>query len=116
LQIASGKLEITQIDVDPRPCVCVVLVSGCYPESGYPKGEVITGITEASALEGVTVFHAGTKRNEQDVLVTNGGRVLGVSALDDDLPSAIEQAYAAAWRIRFQSKRCRSDIAQRPTL
>ena len=114
LQIAEGDLQIAEINWDPRPCVCVVLVSGCYPESGYPKGELISGIEGAEKLEGVTVFQAGTKRNATGQLVTNGGRVLAVSAMAANLAATIELAYKATWMIRFTSRRCRSDIAKRP--
>ena len=116
-QIATGDLQITEIEVDPRPCVCVVSVSGCYPESGYPKNEVITGIEDAQARANVVVFQAGTKNGEEEnegKVVTNGGRVLAVSAMDSDLSSTIKLAYAGTRDITFESQEFRNDIAQRP--
>lgn len=113
LQIAEGDLQTTEIEWDPHPCVAVVSVSGCYPESGYPKGEVISGIEDAEQLKDVWVFQAGTKQDEGGRLVTNGGRVLAVSAMAADLAATIKLAYKGTWMIRFTSRRCRSDIAQR---
>jgi len=113
LQIAQGELTTTEIEVDSHPCVCVVSVSGCYPESGYPDGEVISGIEAAQALEGVTVFQAGT-RTDGDDLVTNSGRVLNVSAVGKDMPEAIRLAYSGTKAISFESQRFRTDIGQRP--
>jgi phosphoribosylamine--glycine ligase len=117
LQIAQGDLQITEIEWDPRPCVCVVSVSGCYPESGYPKGDMITGIEDAEALDNVVVFQAGTKEGTGDnegELVTSGGRVLGVSALATDMTSAIALSYIGTGKISFANQRFRRDIGQRP--
>jgi phosphoribosylamine--glycine ligase len=117
LQIAQGDLQITKIEWDPCFCVCVVSVSGCYPESGYPKGNVITGIKDAEALDNVIVFQAGTQEGtgeNEGELVTSGGRVLGVSALAPDMSSAIELAYTGTGKIKFASQRVRKDIGQRP--
>jgi phosphoribosylamine--glycine ligase len=90
--------------------VCVVLASGGYPDA-YASGKVITGIPEAEALEGVVVFHAGT-RQESGSLVTAGGRVLGVTAVSQksDLRHTIDRAYAAAARIGFEGVQYRHDI------
>lgn len=89
--------------------VCVVLASGGYPGK-YEKGYEITGITEAEA-QGAVVFHAGTKRN--DTLVTNGGRVLGVTAVGTEFDSAITQVYQAVNCIQFQEMYFRRDIGHR---
>ena len=111
LSTIDGTLDQMEIDWDPRPAVCVVMASGGYPGS-YQKGFPITGIDQAEALGDVKVFHAGTA--EQDgKLVTNGGRVLGVTAIGDDLPGAINRAYQAVDKIHFQDARYRTDIAAR---
>jgi phosphoribosylamine---glycine ligase len=90
-----------------RPAVCIVLAAHGYPEK--PRtGDAITGIREAEA-EGATVFHAGTRR-DGDMLVTNGGRVLGVTADGETLQSAIAAAYRAAQKIHFDGMHYRKDI------
>jgi phosphoribosylamine---glycine ligase len=94
----------------PKPSVCVVLAAEGYPD--IPKtGDVITGIDGAEAM-GAVVFQAGTKRDGTN-LVTNGGRVLGVTASGPDLPSAIDATYAAVAKIQFESMRFRKDIGQK---
>ena len=103
--------RLAEMDVSwaDEAAVCVVMASGGYPGS-YPKGKVIEGIEEADALEGVKVFHAGTKLEEGEI-VTSGGRVLGVTALGADLAAARDQAYAAVEKIKFDGAHVRSDIA-----
>ena len=91
--------------------VCVVAASGGYP-GPYGTGETITGVEEAGRLAGVTVFHAGTARRD-GVLVTAGGRVLGVQALGGDIEGAIARAYAAMDRIAFSGMHARRDIGRR---
>lgn len=90
---------------------CVVMASGGYPNP-YQTGKVITGLAEASSIEGVTVFHAGTEQDGEDV-VTAGGRVLGVTALADDLKAAFEQAYRGISVIHFDDAHWRTDIGYR---
>lgn len=90
--------------------VCVVLASAGYPGS-YPKGKVITGIENAEA-SGATVFHAGTKL-ENDQLLTDGGRVLGVTAIGETFEDAITQTYKAVDCIHFEGMYCRRDIGFR---
>lgn len=90
--------------------VCVVLASGGYPGS-YQKGKTITGIEEAEA-KGAEVFHAGTQLKQQQ-LVTDGGRVLGVTAAGETLEQAISKAYAAVDCIQFEGVYCRRDIGRR---
>jgi phosphoribosylamine--glycine ligase len=92
-----------------KSAVCVVLASEGYPES-YPKNEEITGLD--SIPENLYVFHAGTKKQDGKIL-TNGGRVLGVTALGDTLESAITNAYAAAEKISWPHKYCRKDIGKK---
>jgi phosphoribosylamine--glycine ligase len=101
--------ELDPIEWDPRPAVCVVMASGGYPGS-YTKGFPITGIEEAEAMKDVVVFHAGTARRGSSV-VTNGGRVLGVTALGSSLREAIDRCYQAAGKIHFEGAYCRKDIA-----
>jgi phosphoribosylamine---glycine ligase len=95
----------------PDAAACVVLASGGYP-GRYETGLPITGVEEAAALPGVEIFHAGTARRD-GVLVTAGGRVLGVQATGPDLRAAVDTAYAAADRIQFTGKHHRRDIAWR---
>lgn len=110
LASSEGKLS----DLPPpswkkQSAVCVVLASKGYPES-YPKNEEISGLDSIS--ENVKVFHAGTKKQDEKIL-TNGGRVLGVTALGDSLESAIENAYTAVDKISWPHKYCRKDIGQK---
>lgn len=89
--------------------VCVVLASKGYPES-YPKDEIISGFNTIS--NDAFVFHAGTKKSDGQIL-SNGGRVLGVTALGDSLESAISNAYDAVEKISWSSKYCRTDIGKK---
>jgi len=91
--------------------VCVVLASGGYP-GAYEKGKVITGLEMAEEDRNVILFHAGT-RSEDGVFLTDGGRVLGVTALAGDLLSAVMSAYEAVNKIHFESMHCRRDIGAR---
>lgn len=95
----------------PGASVCVTLASGGYP-GGYRTGIQIEGVERAEAKPGVSVFHSGTKLSDGR-LVTAGGRVLGVTALADDLPAAIAAAYAGVAEIRFEGMHYRTDIGRR---
>lgn len=110
--VATGKLNALDLRWTDQVAVCVVLASDGYPGS-YEKGKVILGIEEAEELDGVTVFHAGTAFNQDDELVTNGGRVLNVVALADTFEDARELAYEACDKINFEGKQYRHDIALR---
>jgi phosphoribosylamine--glycine ligase len=105
----DGTLENIELKWRPQPAVCVVMASGGYPGS-YAKGKVITGLAEADALPGTKVFHAGTAFKDGQI-VTNGGRVLGVTALGADLRAAQAAAYAAVEKIHFEGAQFRQDIA-----
>jgi phosphoribosylamine--glycine ligase len=106
-----SELPEDGLEWDPRPSVCVVLASQGYPGS-YTKGRVITGLAEAAKLPDVKIFHAGTKA-EKGLVVTDGGRVLGVAALGDTLVEAKRKAYDAVSRIHFQGMFYRRDIADK---
>ena len=110
--VATGKLDALDLRWTDQVAVCVVLASDGYPGS-YEKGKVILGIEEAEELDGVTVFHAGTAFNQDNELVTNGGRVLNVVALADTFEDARELAYEACDKINFEGKQYRHDIALR---
>jgi phosphoribosylamine--glycine ligase len=105
----SGTLSRVEMKWSPMASVCVVMASGGYPGS-YAKGRPIFGLAEAAMLPNVKVFHAGTARAGEQI-VTNGGRVLGVTALGRDLKSAQAAAYAAVEKIQFEDAQFRRDIA-----
>ncbi|WP_425058089.1 Phosphoribosylamine--glycine ligase [Sporomusa carbonis] len=107
---ADGRLADMTIEWDTRAAVCVVLAAAGYPGS-YSKGQVITGIDTAEA-QGVLVFHAGTAEKEGRI-VTNGGRVLGVTAVADDIRAAVDKVYQAVPEIKFDGAHYRKDIARR---
>jgi phosphoribosylamine--glycine ligase len=96
------------LEWDPRPSVCVVIASGGYPDK-FEKGLPITGLEAAAALPDVRVFHAGT-RVDRNTVVTDGGRVLGVTALGDTLEAARARAYEACALIHFKNMHYRRDI------
>lgn len=110
---AVGSLSKIDIKWSDKYACCIVLASGGYPGS-YNKGQIITGLDEAEILEGIVVFHAGTKL-DGDKLVTNGGRVLGVTAIGQTLDEALEKAYVAVKKIHFEGMQYRTDIGRRPT-
>ncbi len=107
--VAKGTPEDISLSWSDQWAVCVVLASAGYPGS-YEKGKVILGIDEAEALEGVTVFHAGTALNADGELITAGGRVLNVVALGNTFEEAREAAYRACDLINFEGKQFRTDI------
>jgi len=108
LACAEGRLDAVEMEWDPRPAVCVVMASGGYP-GPYQKGKAISGLDEARRLPDVQLFHAGTALKDGQT-VTSGGRVLGVTALGDDLEQAIARAYEAVQLIHFDGAQYRSDI------
>lgn len=111
LAVCTGTLDEVQLKWDPRPAVCVVMASGGYP-GAYEKGKVIGGLDQAGALEDVMVFHAGTK-SQDGAVVTSGGRVLGVTALGQDVAAAKARAYEATDLIGFEGAYCRRDISDK---
>lgn len=122
-RLESDLLDLLEATVDgtlaaqtpvwsPEAAVCVILASGGYPGS-YEKGRIITGVSRAEQRDGVVVFQAGTAESP-DGLVTNGGRVLGVTALGPDTAAARAGAYAAADEIHFAGVHRRNDIGAGP--
>ena len=107
--VAQGKPHDIHLQWRDEWAACVVLASEGYPGS-YEKGKVILGVDDAQALEGVIVFHAGTAKNQDEELVTSGGRVLNVVALGETFAEARERAYEAVERINFEGKQYRADI------
>ena len=107
----EGKLEKIELDWDERFCVCVVLASGGYPGK-YEKGKKIEGLEKLSSLEDILVFHAGTKKINNDY-ITWGGRVLNVVGLDFDLKKAQKKVYEAIKNIYFEKMHYRRDIADK---
>ena len=112
LAVAEGRADDIDLAWSESWAVCVVLASEGYP-GAYEKGKVVLGIEEAEDIDGVMVFHAGTKRNADGELVTNGGRVLNVVALGDTFEEARERAYEACDLINFEGKQLRSDIGRK---
>lgn len=108
--INNETLSDLDIEWDDRACTCVIMASGGYPKS-YPKGIEINGLTDGQ-LDGVTVYHAGTKR-DGDKLVTAGGRVLGVTALGASIEDALAKSYAGVEKIKFDGAHYRKDIGQK---
>ncbi|MEO6181645.1 MAG: phosphoribosylamine--glycine ligase, partial [Verrucomicrobiota bacterium] len=105
----DGKLGKIELKWKPGASVCVVMASGGYP-GNYAKGKPISGLDIANALPQTKVFHAGTARAGEQI-VTNGGRVLGVTAWASDLRAAQSKAYAAVENIQFEGAQFRRDIA-----
>ena len=109
--VMEGKLSEQKVEFLDKAACCVILASGGYPKNYY-TGLPISGIEEAEQMEDVSVYHAGTKM-EDGKLLTAGGRVLGVTALANDLSGAMEKAYEAAGKIHFDNMHYRRDIGRR---
>jgi phosphoribosylamine--glycine ligase len=107
----KGTLSRQKIEWDSGASVCVVMASRGYP-GDYEKGKIIQGLKEVSQMERVFVFHAGTMLKDGQV-TTNGGRVLGVTGLGEDIPRAIEKAYQAVKMISWDGVYYRTDIGQK---
>lgn len=113
LACADGRLDEVDVSLSDTSAMCVVMAAEGYP-GAYEKGTVIEGVGDAEALEGVTVFHAGTRRGRNcGKLKANGGRVLGVTAVSSDIKSARDQAYKAVDTIDWPEGFCRRDIGWR---
>ncbi len=113
----EGRLDNYSLDWDPRPCVSVVAAAGGYP-GDYEKGIEVKGLDVAKGLKDVVVFHAGTKSGRRatdgsSTFLTNGGRVLNVTALGSDIKGAINNCYNALGKISFDRMHYRRDIGHR---
>jgi phosphoribosylamine--glycine ligase len=113
----TGELEHYRLDWDPRPCVTIVMASGGYPGE-FQKGMEIEGLRDVKNMRDVMVFHAGTKlgsraSDTRGLYITNGGRVLNVTALGSDIKGAIDNCYAAVKKISFGKMHYRKDIGYR---
>ena len=110
-KVIDGKLNEIELEIDPRPAVCVVMASEGYP-GNYITGKPITGLVNAAKLRDVMIFHAGTAIENRRT-VTSGGRVFGVTAMDTTINKAIERAYKAVDKIRWKGCYFRRDIGHR---
>ena len=109
--LAAGRFDVRRLAFRKEAAACIVLASPGYP--GKPvQGERIAGLDRASAVPGVEIFHAGTDRAAGD-LVSAGGRVLSVCALDTDLVGALRRAYTAVAEVEWPTKVYRHDIGRR---
>ncbi len=106
LKMADEELDQAVIDIEERQAATIVLVSGGYP-GAYEKGKLITGVED---VEGSKVFHAGTKRNKDGAVLTNGGRVLAVTSYGDTFEDALALSYENAKKIQFEGCHYRGDI------
>lgn len=109
--VIDGYLDRVKVEWDRRAAVCVVMASQGYPGT-YEKGKIISGLEEAAKIPNTYIFHAGTALKEGKI-VTNGGRVLGVTALGDNIAEAINQAYKAVEKISWDGVYYRRDIGQK---
>ncbi len=109
LASATGTLDQVRPAWLDRTAVCVVMAAGGYPGS-YGKGAAISGLDRADGRDGIVVFHAGTTRDDDGAVRTSGGRVLGVTALGDDLTCARRKAYEAVAEITWEGEQHRTDI------
>jgi phosphoribosylamine--glycine ligase len=112
LAVADGRLDQIELQWDDRPAVCVVATSKGYPGS-YPTGLPIAGIEKADTMPDVKVFHSGTRAGEGKTILTDGGRVLSVTALGRTIAEAQQRAYQAMGVIQFDGMHYRRDIAKR---
>ena len=110
LAVAEGRLDQVELKWDPRPALSVVAASGGYPGK-YQTGLPITGIADADAMRDVKVFQGGTKAVGKQI-VTDGGRVLSVTALGNTIADAKKRAYEAMGKIHFEGMHFRKDIGR----
>ena len=110
--VYNHTLDKVDIKWHSGACACVVMASGGYPLS-YPKGLEISGLDEKGQTENCFVYHAGTKLSDDGKFLTNGGRVLGVTARGENLKTALDTAYKGVSQISFENAHYRKDIGQR---
>ncbi|NMC75632.1 MAG: phosphoribosylamine--glycine ligase [Geobacteraceae bacterium] len=111
LATAEGDISAIELEWHDKAAVCVVMAAGGYP-GDYPRGDVISGLETAAAMEDLFVFHAGTAEKDGK-FVTNGGRVLGVTALGATVKEAIDRAYAGVKAISWKGVHYRTDIGKK---
>jgi phosphoribosylamine--glycine ligase len=111
MSIIEGDLSLDEVEWTDDFAVCVILASAGYPDK-YEKGKEIFGLEKVEQAEDVLVFHAGTKKEGKRVL-TDGGRVIGVTAVDKNVEEAIHKAYASVDKIKFDGAQFRRDIGYR---
>ncbi len=109
--VIDERLDQVSLDIDPRPAVCVVMASGGYPGK-YATGHPIQGLEKVARMRDVVAFHAGTQ-SKNDAVVSSGGRVLGVTALGENIEAAIKKAYQAVARITWKDAHYRTDIGRK---
>ena len=107
----DGTLDLIELEFEDNAAVCVVLASDGYPEH-YDKGYKIDGLDRFDGQDGYYVFHAGSRFDKDGNIVTNGGRVLGVTAKGNTLKEAMENAYKATECVEFGNKYMRHDIGK----
>lgn len=110
----DGTLEKVKFRWSKNKCVCVVIASGGYPGS-YRKGLDIEGLEKIKEMENIIPFHAGTKRDDNGNLITNGGRVLGICGLGPSIKDTIKTTYKAVKKVRFEDSFYRKDIGMKAT-
>jgi phosphoribosylamine--glycine ligase len=110
--ILEKKLSELEIKWKNISACTIVLASGGYP-GNYEKGKIISGLPETEKEKDIVIFQAGTKLNEKGELVTNGGRVLGISAVGNNLREALNRAYEAIPKIYFEGMQYRRDIGKK---
>jgi phosphoribosylamine--glycine ligase len=113
LAVVDGELSLQDVEWNENYAVCVVLASAGYPGK-YERGKEVFGLNKVRGMQDVLVFHAGTKK-EGGRILTDGGRVLGITGTDASMDKAIGKAYAAVDKIRFEGMQCRRDIGHRAT-
>ena len=110
--IYEHRLKDVDIKWHDGACACVIMASGGYPES-YKKGIPMNGFDDKGQVDGCFVYHAGTKLDDNGTFLTNGGRVIGVTARANDLQSALDKAYEGVSKIDFEGAHFRHDIGKR---
>jgi phosphoribosylamine--glycine ligase len=110
--IFNHELDKVNINIKSGSCACVIMASGGYPES-YPKGIEMFGFNDMGQIDGCFVYHAGTKLSDDGKFLTNGGRVIGVTAAADTLQAALDKAYEGVNKITFDKAHYRKDIGQK---
>jgi phosphoribosylamine--glycine ligase len=113
LAIVDGELSLQDVEWNENYAVCVVLASAGYPGK-YEKDKEVFGLNKVRGIQDVVVFHAGTKK-EGGRILTDGGRVLGITGTDVSMDKAIQKTYVAVDKIRFEGMQCRRDIGHRAT-